>query len=348
MFAWLPLLLGADRSLIVSREQLPESELRLRSGVQLSFTLVSDSWASGIGEQRAVTVAWLDTLRADASDEPLGWNAVAVPSLGAISLLRSSESTLTLQLGWLPEFDIAQPELVAVHAPWWATASNQSASRANFTIAPSDPILRPSGELASGVVAESQLRSRAHTLRLHLDGCDWAIDAGTRGSAAYVALASALVSTRLAQASAGRSGWQLAGTGRLQVQRINASEVLLTVPPLPAYDVDSPETVEVTVPAEALLQARSSPSQPSSPARQFPKRLLLHASVRLRAFCCFVRRTPPHKQSVWFTPRERSAHTCLASAASRPSAPRLELRHHGRARPGAPAWRPARTQQQLP
>ena len=53
------------------------------------------------------------------------------------------------------------------------------------------------------------------------------------------------------------SGWQLAGSGQLRARRENASHLVLTVPALPAYAVSSPETVVVTIPAEALLQHHS-------------------------------------------------------------------------------------------
>ena len=46
-------------------------------------------------------------------------------------------------------------------------------------------------------------------------------------------------------------------TAPVQAKRDNASHLTLVVPPLAAYSVSSPETVEVTVPAEALLQHHS-------------------------------------------------------------------------------------------
>ena len=53
---------------------------------------------------------------------------------------------------------------------------------------------------------------------------------------------------------AGTSGWQLAASGLLVARRENASHLTLTVPPLPAYRIVSPETVTVTVPGDAILQ----------------------------------------------------------------------------------------------
>ena len=46
----------------------------------------------------------------------------------------------------------------------------------------------------------------------------------------------------------------LAASGLLTSRRWNATHLSLTVPPLAAYDIAAPETVEVTVPAAALLQ----------------------------------------------------------------------------------------------
>lgn len=53
---------------------------------------------------------------------------------------------------------------------------------------------------------------------------------------------------------AGVAGWQLAATGELRPRRINASHLLLRIPPLPAYRIAAPETVQLTVPAAALMQ----------------------------------------------------------------------------------------------
>ena len=233
---------------------LPEEAVRTRSTTVVNVTLEGSEWAAGLGVDDATTQFWLSRTLNTPSTQLLGWQAVA---RSRVSVHRATPYTLSLQLGWFAEYDIAWlDEEVFVSVPYWATAINVTAepSFANFTVAVSTPRARASGELVGERVPEAALRSRQHEVMIELEGCDWPVDAGTPGSAAYAALADALEGPSAGGVAPGMSGWTMAGNGRLVPRRHNASHLTLVVPALAAYDIAAPETVEVTVPAAALLQ----------------------------------------------------------------------------------------------
>ena len=159
-------LVAEPGTLAVWPTPLPEAHLRNRAGTTVNFTLTGDTWIAALGEEPALTSAWLNTLRADGSARN-GWDAVVTPALSSSSLRRSSPSVLTLRLGWLPEFDVSRSEVVRVSAPWWATASNVSArpTWCNLTVTPTTPRARLGGDLLAGHISETALRSRSHTLQ---------------------------------------------------------------------------------------------------------------------------------------------------------------------------------------
>ena len=249
-------------TVLVSPVELNEEQLRSPARKEVNVTLVGDEWAVGLGVVRALTDRWLqEAIQGDDSvPGGLGWLTTVGPLLSTADVSRASATRLTISLGWYPEYDVRDPELVRFTAPWWATAHNVSAESplTNLTVSPSTPRVSVSG-LVGQHVAEEDLRSQSHSLLMMLEGCDWHPDAGTRGSAAYVALSRAVVSTTVAQMTPDRSGWMLAASGLLRARRENASHLTLEVPPLAAYSISSPETVEITVPAEVSSRPIASP-----------------------------------------------------------------------------------------
>lgn len=240
--------------------------MRSKDITYVNLTLEGDAWHPSIGTDVESTTRWLGyTLEARQargaaewlaythSEEPRGWHAIARHTVTVRPL---TPNTLLLMLGWLPEYDLTAPEHVYVSVPFWATLKNLSAlpSRANFTIEVSTPRVHVSGELAISHVAEAALRSRPHVMHVALEECDWTVDAGTPGSVAYLALSEALDGPNDVGATPGESGWMLAANGRLVPRRLNATHLVLFVPPLAAYDIASPETITLSVPASALLQ----------------------------------------------------------------------------------------------
>ena len=281
---------------------LRETELRARGGVHFNVTLVGDTWVAGLGVEQELTELWLREVRPPAIYSrrgellapPHGWAAEVAPHLTPSHVLRVSDTTLMVSIDWAPSYDCATAEFISAPAPWWAVAKNVSAEPLyrNISIEPTTPsITTPVGLVADGGVSEEALASETHTLQLVLDGCDWALDAGTRGSAAFAALADAIDGPLDVQARPGASGWNLAGRGELIARRQNASHLTLTVPPLPAYDIDSPETVSLTVPAAALLQHHAPVAAGSFVVRAAPGRARLRGELLRRN--ASERKTPP-------------------------------------------------------
>ena len=258
----------------ISPPKLSEELLRAPGIKEVNFTLIGGSgWAVEIGDDVEATTFWLAKAVLGGGGglpQQYGWDVTVAPHLRPYHVKRvvGDPNQLTLLLagfdgvsGRYPAYDVWIPEAVSILAPYWATADNVSAvpRYANLTIDVSVPRVAVRGELVDGaVVRVADLRRRAHTLELVLDGCDWKLDAGRPGSAAFVALSRALVGPNDGVGMiAGEAGWQLAGSGQLLATRVNASHLTLTVPPLPAYSIASPETVVITVPGPALLQHHS-------------------------------------------------------------------------------------------
>ena len=251
---------GVAPLLEVSPPSLSEEALRERRLKEVNLTLSGGSWAAALGRERDATAEWLARAVRGQTVHAHGWIAAVAPHVTAQHVIRTAHDILTLRLvgidgsGWYPAFDVHDDEAVAIAAPWWAIAENVSATPAyaNLTIAVTVPRVEVSGEVIGGPVAVEALRTRPHALHLVLSGGEWALDAGRPGSRAYVALSRALVGPRDVGLLAGTSGWELAASGLLRAERENATHLTLVVPPLPAYRIDSPETVRVTVPAAAM------------------------------------------------------------------------------------------------
>ena len=254
----------------ISPEFLSEELLRARGVKEINLTLVGGyggGWHPLLGVDMPLTERWLRDAMAAVSIEPLGWDATIAPHLLPQHVVRMTDADtgaefLMVRLmgidgsGWYPALDVRRDEPVRIGAPFWATSDNVSAvpSFANLTIARSIPRVSVVGGLLSQETPVAEMRQQPHTVQLVLDGADWELDAGKRGSPAFAALSRAFVGPADVGLVAGTSGWQLAASGLLVARRENASHLTLTVPPLPAYRIVSPETVTVTVPGDAILQ----------------------------------------------------------------------------------------------
>ena len=256
--------------LIISPPKLPEEALRARYIKDVNLTLTGTDllgrperreWVPELGIDLDATAEWLAREVVGSADQTRGWLATVAPYLSPAHVVRVSGEKLTLNLfgidgsGWYPAFDVQYAEAVSIGAPYWVTADNITAepAYANLTLDMSVPAVDVLGELVGGSVAVGELRARSHSLQLVLSGGEWALDAGRPGHAAYDALSRALVGPQDVGLAAGSSGWQRAASGLLRASRDNATHLTLTIPPLPAYRIDAPETVHVTVPSAALL-----------------------------------------------------------------------------------------------
>ena len=98
---------------------LPEEAVRTRSTTVVNVTLEGSEWAAGLGVDDATTQFWLSRTLNTPSTQLLGWQAVA---RSRVSVHRATPYTLSLQLGWFAEYDIAWlDEEVLVSVPYWAT-----------------------------------------------------------------------------------------------------------------------------------------------------------------------------------------------------------------------------------
>ena len=192
----------------ISPPVVTEELLRRPGIVEINLTLVGgNGWAPALGVDTDVTTHWLyhSVRGTSGSAQPLGWEVTVAPHLRPEHVVRVEGVPNMLQLllmgfdghsGRYPALDVWFAEAVMISAPYWATADNVSAvpPYANLTVAPSVPRVQVLGELADGtVVRVADMRRRAHEVLMVLDGCDWEMNAGRPGSAAFAALSAALV-----------------------------------------------------------------------------------------------------------------------------------------------------------
>ena len=244
-------------------------------------------------------------MRAD-TRQPLGWQTTVSPYLRPHHLdLRENGLQLTLVLdgidgtGWYPAFDVWYEETAHVQVPHWATVDNVSITeRTNFSVHISIPRVQAVGPFIGGSVAVRELREEPHDVMLVLEGCDWSLDAGRPDSDAYESLSRAFVGPNDVGMAAGEAGWQLAGSGLLRARRENASHLTLTIPPLPAYRIASPETVRLTVPGPAMLQHHTG-LYDLQPATDYSFVVLATpGSAILAARCCTRMRRHEHSRQL--------------------------------------------------
>ena len=226
-----------------------EANALLTAPLTLTVTLLEEEWAPEVGSNSAVSAALLATLTS-AQDEPAGWNAVVRPALSHVHLLRLSDTVLQLTLPQRANYEISAAETLQVTFPPQALRSNQSLTAPLLAVEASRGVAVASGEFLHAL-HEEELSSRELTLELTLLGDSWVPLLEQKFAHKLI--------EGLTATSSQPAGWNLAVQPTLfprHVTRVDARTVRISLPATPAYDIYTPETVEVHIPGGALVSNR--------------------------------------------------------------------------------------------
>ena len=206
---------------------------------ELVISLQADSFVEELGTDGPASAALLAGLGTSLRHE-LSWH----------HLTRVGARELRVTIPPQPSFDITSPEVATVVVPAAALHSNVS-----LLISPSFAVRAVSGAATlyppfmRGEAALQQYAS--YVVRIDLSGTDdaWAVEVGQEGAA----------STALLQGFVARStepsGWNVAVRPSLraaQLRRVTDYRVELTLSGYPAYEIAEPETIYLSLPADAL------------------------------------------------------------------------------------------------
>ena len=231
----------------------------------LHLQLENDSWVPGVGvatgsaAQPALTSAVLRGLKSQQT-EANGWNAVVRPQLTPYMVERASDTLLVLHLPPVPQYQIREPESIALQVPSQAVLS-RAALEARATLE-FESTLGSRAALLSGSLIE---RGSEALLRSPNDDAfmDITLVNDTWRDAEldeYAALIAGFQAQTSAEASSPTNGWAATVTPALQrdldVFVVDTRTVRLGFPQVANYDIVQTERLTLTIPG-ALLTSRT-------------------------------------------------------------------------------------------
>jgi len=275
-------------------ERLTEEDLRMAAAGTLTFelTTVNDTWDAFVGHRYvnpAATEALLSGVRSS-SNEPNGWNAVVAPRLQKLNVRREQTTVVTVTLPTCPTYDISVPETISVSIPGAALEAGQrvlaspsfvviaTAGRAEFGI-----VTDASSGLTGTTLTEAHVRSISPAqIMLRLFNDEFAGTLGMRtGADVTMSLFAGLISSDAAHGPEDR-GWSAVVRPSLvysDLRRVDATTVVITLPALPAYHIDAPETLTAYIPGAALVSGEPIVATPSVVIEALPGVATLHGPL---------------------------------------------------------------------
>ena len=200
------------------------------------------------------------------AESPLGWNGVVRRGLLAENLLLVGRQTAIISVPQFARYSIVLPETIRVVLPAAALqcCGEPIVASPSFIIQAPTPSALFGGTLLKNV-DEAELRSTAnYTLSVTLTGdafvdkigmaCEPCDDPDDTECEDPCALTAAMLASLVATSSAD-GGWNNIVRGALSTEMVTRTaddEVLLTLPAFPEYEVQSPETITLTLPGAAV------------------------------------------------------------------------------------------------
>lgn len=256
------LAINSDPSAVFSGSILGATENEVVAGAkQIIITLTNDTWiAAGTGPigTAAESQALVDTIIAT-TGQTFGWNAVVVPGIEAsgagVDLVRTSATVATITLDAEATYSIATNETIGATLP----AAVLVTSTANllvsntFGITAQAPVTCVLTGTVTASITELDIVPGGKTIILTLTEDTW-LAAGT-GPIGTTANTQAIIDG-ISAASSPAGGWNLVvrdvDLSPSDVVRTSDTVATITLPASATYDISAQETVEATVPAEAM------------------------------------------------------------------------------------------------
>lgn len=229
-------------------------------GKTIILTMTGDTWVAAGGTFDAQRQAIIDGLDS-AQSETNGWNNEVRDNLAVTSVVRTSNTVVTITLSAQAAYAITATETITVTVPGAAlTGASPITAEPTFTVSP-----LPAGTAAiTGTAAsgadEAEIRAGGLTVIITLTGDTWVASGAT-----FDAVRQDII-LGLNSSSAGTFGWNNEVRDNLAVTsvvRTSATVVTVTLSAQAAYDISAAETITVSVPASAVTSGESIVATPT-------------------------------------------------------------------------------------
>jgi hypothetical protein len=226
-----------------------EQEVRDGGGT-IVITLTNDTWVAAGGTfdgQRQNIIDGLDA--ADAQTN--GWNAQVRDQLGVSSVIRTSDTvvTITISADDVSDYHIATNEVITTTVPSSAVAGGVAITATpTTTITASAESAVITGTISDGATS-TEIKAGGQTAIITLTNTTWVAD-GSTFNAQRQNIIDAFVS-----ASSDANGWNVrrADLPVTDVVRTSNTVVTVTFSALANYSIGATETITLTVPASAIV-----------------------------------------------------------------------------------------------
>ena len=191
--------------------------------------------------------------------EPFGWNAIVRPGLSYDNLQfdAGTRQAVSIRIPQFAAYQISSPETVSVVIPAESLLGGIESLRAEPAFIVEAP---RAGGLFGGTllrnVGEDDLRTTAnYTLSVTLSGDEWSPGIGEPCAAGVAECVTTSLLSNLVATSSSTLGWNAIVRGSLPVSAVNldaaTQRLTITFPSYGGYEIESPETITLTLPASA-------------------------------------------------------------------------------------------------
>ena len=250
--------LELSAGLLTSRQPLrvyPDLQIVPTVTFSLVLTLYKDSWHTSVGKDSPASDALLGAVSSLQDDEPMGWNAVMRPRLRYHDLERLDRTTMVLRVPQLVDFEIVEAETIRAMLPGVALSSQTTGVAVpNLVVYPFSGSAFLSGDLTNTSVDEHSMRLVTRELYVHLRHNTFSYALANASDPSRSTICQEILDGIVSRLAG--PGWnaQVAGLdAAAQITRTGPQELRLRLPPLPAYSITEPETVDVTLPSSSLV-----------------------------------------------------------------------------------------------
>ena len=231
------------------------NEVDIRAGGKtVIITLTGDTWVASGGTFNAQRQAIINGLNS-AQSELTGWNNEVRDNLGVGDVTRNSDTQVTVDLSGQVTYDISAQETITVTVPASALVSGiLITATPTFTVDTVAFTAAITGT-ATAAMTEADVVAGLETILITLTGGIWVASGGVFNGQRQAII------DGLTSAQSEATGWNLAVRDNLltgDVVRTSDTLVTITLSAQATYDITAQETIEVTVPATALVPGGSS------------------------------------------------------------------------------------------
>lgn len=228
------------------------TEAEVVAGTQtIIITLTGENWiaTAGFDAQRQAIIDGLTSAGAEAG----GWNAKVRDIMAVTTVVRTSDTAVTVTLPATADYSISANETVTVTVPTSALAHDYGSAITGDVAIPIAKVAATVAVTGSFLTTptESEVVTGSQTIILTLTGSTWQLAAGGAFDATRQSIIDGLTS-----AGAEAGGWNAkvkAVMAVTTVVRTSDTAVTITLPATADYSTTANETVTVTVPATAVV-----------------------------------------------------------------------------------------------